>query len=234
VGRGDVSVQNSTADLKQEMVELSSMSQVIDGGQARSYYYGDDGRSLAPPVFSQLIAIGVRKRRDQAFIQLRSGKPFWPTDPNVEDLTVEDIAFGLSNAVRFGNQSPRYTVAQHAVLTSRFVPANAVSLLPRWALHHDDSESVLHDIPRQLQSAIYGKFGLLGDEPDEVKVVDRRMFATEVRDLMSPWCGLEELPEPYSERIRVWSPRRAEREYLSRHRQLFGIRRTFFQMIGFD
>jgi hypothetical protein len=195
----------------------------------------------------KVVQVKLKKQKDHAFIQLRSGKPFWPMDPNVEDLTVEDIAFGLSNAVRFGNQSPRYTVAQHAVLVSRYIPDGDMEL-PHWGLHHDDSESVLHDIPTPLkrtdpfsgyrdveltlQSAIYKKFGLLGDEPDAVKTADQRMFATEVRDLMSPWCGLEDMPEPYRERVRVWEPRRAEREYLARHHRLFGVSRTFFQMFG--
>lgn len=150
------------------------------------------------------------------WIMTASGRPFWPLEPRVEDVSIEDIAHHLSHLCRFtGAVRMFYSVAQHSVLVSRMLaPAIDVGMANRhelarhrqvglFGLLHDASEAYLMDIPRplkraaafapyrdaeaRLQHVIYQKFGLdLREEPSELKQVDRRMLRTEQRDLMPP------------------------------------------------
>jgi hypothetical protein len=104
-----------------------------------------------------------------------------------------------------------------------------------WALLHDASEAYLVDIPRplkvmpefapyraaekHLQTMIYAKYGLIGEEPAAVKAIDCSLALTEGRDLLGPqvrpWglpCGLLEqtiLPE---------APKEVERLFLGMFR----------------
>jgi len=171
-----------------------------------------------------------RRYLDTRFIQTHTGIPFWPLDPRVEDIRIEDIAFGLSNAVRFANQGPRYNVAQHSVIVSRHCQERLKGLL------HDGSEAYMGDIARMIkqtdeftgyrriesgiQNCIYRWAGLTITETPDVKRADLAVFSAEVRDLMQPWCGVERLEEPIKEKIRVWSPRKSEREFLKEYRKL--------------
>ena len=62
--------------------------------------------------------------------------------------------------------------------------------------------------------------------PDEVHVVDRRVLATEVRDLSpdpSAWSGL---PDPYPERVVRMTHEEAEAQFLDRHARYCAERRA--------
>jgi uncharacterized protein len=105
-------------------------------------------------------------------MQCRSGKVFYPEDPRVEDVDIEDIASGL-RIPRFGYQSEdHYCVAQHSVLVAQAVGAalSAMSEDARqalregfsradyaeivlWGLLHDASEAYLGDVIWPLKQA---------------------------------------------------------------------------------
>jgi len=54
------------------------------------------------------------------WIQMNNGKPFWPLDPRLSEITLEDIARSLSMQCRWnGHCKEFYSVAQHCVLVSR-------------------------------------------------------------------------------------------------------------------
>jgi hypothetical protein len=136
-------------------------------------------------------------REKRHAIRTISGILFWPFEPRLEDIYIEDIAHALSQVCRFtGHTKQFYSVAQHSVLVSRLCE-------PEDALHgllHDASEAYLGDVSRpikhrpefaayraseaQLQALIYQRFGLEVVEPASVKVADTKALHVELRDLM--------------------------------------------------
>jgi hypothetical protein len=106
-----------------------------------------------------------------------------------------------------------------------------------WGLLHDASEAYLIDLARPLKvqpefagyreaerrvtAAVCARFKLAPDEPRTVRVADRRMLATEKRDLMSRdrrgWEGLE---KPYDQVIEPLGPAEAKRLFLETYHEL--------------
>ena len=90
------------------------------------------------------------------WIQMQNGKPFWPLDPRIEEITIEDIAHSLSLQCRWnGHCREFYSVAQHCVLVAQ----EAQEIEPRaalWGLMHDATETYLTDVPRPLKPLLQG------------------------------------------------------------------------------
>jgi len=112
----------------------------------------------------------------QAF-QVQNGF-FWPMDARPEEVAINDIARGLSNESRFGNQSRFYSVAWHSVALSHYVPEE----LARWALMHDAAEAYLSDIPRVFKSM---------PEFDFYHVAEEKLM-----DVIAEAIGLHPIKEP--------------------------------------
>jgi hypothetical protein len=172
---------------------------------------------------------------EDAWIQTHSGRRFNPTNPIVEAIVIEDIAHALSNICRFtGHCSSFYSVAQHCVLVSYI--CNQEHAI--YGLLHDGSEAYCQDIASpikktsefsgyrevesRLQKAVYKRFGLLSEEPNDVKKADLLLLSTEVRDLMSPvrldW-NLNIKPLPF--KIIPLQPIEAEKLFLERFKDLY-------------
>lgn len=174
-----------------------------------------------------------------------SGRPFWPLEPRLEDIAIEDIAHHLSNLCRFtGAVRFFYSVAQHSVAVSLEMAPHILTAGDRWrglyGLLHDASEAYLMDIPRplkrddqfsayrtaeaRLQRIIYAAFDLdPDDEPSDLKIVDRRMLRTEQRDLMPPPALAERRDdvEPFALQLTYpWTPEFARHRFLQRFVQL--------------
>ena len=168
------------------------------------------------------------------WMQTASGQQFYPLEPVLETITIEDIAHALSNICRFGGHTRwHYSVAQHSYLVSHVCdPQDAL-----WGLLHDASEAYIGDViqplksspawrdyaevEHRLQSAICRKFGLPPIMPDSVKRADLIVLATEKRDVMekapADWGTL---PEPMPEWIgRMW-PDWVRETFLSRFKEL--------------
>lgn len=153
-------------------------------------------------------------------------------DPSPDSIRIEDIARGLSLAYRFNGQTTvPYTVAEHSVRCARHGSSPAESL---WLLMHDSPEAYIGDLIgpikhapemawfRELEDALMHAIAEkydLGPEPACRRAVDRRMLATERRDLVpssiteemaSHWAGWTDGIEPYDEVIVPWSAQRAE------------------------
>lgn len=97
-------------------------------------------------------------------IQAISGDVIHLENPRASDLRVSDIAHGLAHTCRFGGQcSEFYSVAQHAVFVRDLVVADPDSTLTdhRAALHHDDAEAFLGDIPSPLKPLLGEPWELL-------------------------------------------------------------------------
>lgn len=113
-------------------------------------------------------------------IETLSGSMFDFDDPHPKDVDIDDIAIALGNTCRFGGHVKRYySVAEHAVLVYRLVrdagyhPETCLA-----ALHHDDHEAYLGDIPTPLKR-------LMGDARHELeRMVDRAISAALFVDLL--------------------------------------------------
>jgi hypothetical protein len=177
------------------------------------------------------------------FIETYTGITFAPLDPVAADIHVEDIAHALANQCRYtGHCRFRYSVAEHSVRVSEYLEERGASYLVKlWGLLHDASEAYLQDFvtplklspemgplyraaEAKLQVAVCRRFALPELEPAAVRVADKRLLATEVRDLMHGdrdyWNKIEAQPLPG--RIRPWGEGVAEFEFLRRYRTLTG------------
>ena len=179
------------------------------------------------------------------WIMTASGRPFWPLEPRLQDVAIEDIAHHLSNLCRFtGAVRLFYSVAQHSVEVSRAMAPHMFTGRHRsaalYGLLHDASEAYLMDIPRplkhdaqfsayraaeaRLQRVIYAAFDLdPDDEPAELKLVDRRMLRTEQRDLMPPPALAERRDdvEPFAFHLtEPWSPARSRWKFMERFHEI--------------
>jgi 5'-deoxynucleotidase YfbR-like HD superfamily hydrolase len=171
------------------------------------------------------------------WMALASGQQFWPLDPYITEISVDDIAHHLGMICRYGGATKfHYSVAQHVVLICRWLRAAGRSPMEQfWGLHHDDSEAYIGDVIRPLKPEIKGyfaiedhlmgaiadRFGLSPKMPAIVKEADFRICADE-RDLcltpcVEPWG---QHLEPLGVEILKWSPEEARAQYLQEHYRL--------------
>lgn len=82
-------------------------------------------------------------------IECISGAPFWPLEPKVEDMHLEDIATGLAMRARWAGQLTRfYSVAEHSVRVMHLLQYwHATPATMQWGLLHDAAEAWLPDVP---------------------------------------------------------------------------------------
>lgn len=162
------------------------------------------------------------------WIQTFKRKQFFPAEPRVEDIDIEDIAHALSMQCRFAGHTRRfYSVAEHSVHVSRHCPQE----LRLWGLMHDATEAYLVDVPRPIKPMLKGyveiennlmqfvikKFGLVPAEhmPPAVKEIDNRIMFDERNQLMGAPVGTWDFEvEPLGVEIRSWPPELAEMQFL--------------------
>ncbi len=130
------------------------------------------------------------------WITTYTGKQFDISDPQPDQIDIEDIAISLSRTVRFrGMTILPYYVAHHCVLAT-YLLAPEYRL---WGLLHDAAEAYMGDMPKPLKThldsgyvaieqrvmrVVAEKFGLEWPMPDQVKLVDRILLVTEAERLM--------------------------------------------------
>lgn len=164
-----------------------------------------------------------------------TGRQFYPLEPSAADIAIEDIAHQLACQVRWlGATCEPYSIAQHCVHVAELVPRPDAL----WALLHDASEAYMADVPRpvkhlpamepyraaekDLQSVIYRRFGLRGDEPKSVKLADYSVMVAEALDLLSHVPGWlsptvrEQRDAHVPFRITPWSAAMAERAFIDK------------------
>lgn len=123
-----------------------------------------------------------------------TGIYFWPLDPKISEINIQDIAHALSRICRFnGHIEGFYSVAQHCVLCS-WLCSEENKL---YGLLHDSAEAYCCDLPSPIKinlkkykkmenrilAKICKKYDLPLIEPPEVKYWDYVLRATEMRDL---------------------------------------------------
>jgi hypothetical protein len=152
-------------------------------------------------------------------MQTNSGIAFWPLDPKIEEISLDDIAHALSQANRYGGHCKfPYSVAQHSVLLFDWLLACEPSAHPgapfpngqhvlQWAILHDAPEFVFQDIIgpikrtmktgdyklyyNRLEFLISVKFGLSNDMPGIIDLADKRIVLDEQAALMAHPSPLE-------------------------------------------
>lgn len=177
-----------------------------------------------------------------SYISTFTGKHFDFINICAEDISIEDIAQGLSNECRFAGQIDSfYSVAQHSVHVSQIVP-------PEYALEallHDAAEAYCRDLPtplkallpeykaieKTIQSVICDKWNLPTVISDVVHYADLTMLATERRDLDvdgdNQWPILEGIPSSDLITVKPMLPIQARAMFIHRYNQLTGITPEF-------
>lgn len=177
--------------------------------------------------------------KDDHWIITFTGNRFWPLSPEVDHVDIRDIAHALSNLCRFTGHCNRfYSVAEHSVLVSiNCSPENAL-----WGLLHDAAEAYIGDMSRPLKrqpefsakfrdvehnlmAIICEKFELPKEMPEEVRIIDGRMLATEKEQITTPtkfeWTDIQGTSVPLPEYINGWEPRVARCYFLTRFEKLW-------------
>lgn len=168
------------------------------------------------------------------WMQTYLGGAYHPIAPRAEDVHIEDIAHALSMQCRYGGHVDRfYCVAEHSYWTSYLVPEEHALA----GLVHDASEGYLIDIPRPAKKgmpdyrriedlnwrAICARFGWNPVLPKEVHAADNALLFSERAALMKRPPGVWSETDPgFRIRIAGWSPRKAEKMFLRRYRELTG------------
>lgn len=164
--------------------------------------------------------------------------------------TIHEIAAHLAKEQRFGGAAKDfYSVAQHAVGVSVLVEQDLGPFAALYALHHDDHEFLLKDIPTPLKRYLADHsttdtIGKLEDEIDEViytqtldlewpipdyiqeaiAIADQRMYLTEGIALLRNFdrSTVEHPPADFTITPQPWE--RAEQMFLQRHAKLKTLR----------
>lgn len=89
--------------------------------------------------------------------------------PKPDTIYLRDIAHALSNICRYGGHSKHfYSVAQHSVFCAERVRRCGGGRLQQIAaLHHDDAEAFLGDIPRPLKPLLGAAYERLTNRMDQ-------------------------------------------------------------------
>lgn len=175
------------------------------------------------------------------WIQTYSGKKFYPYNPQIEMIDIQDIAHSLSMLCRFtGHCKWHYSVAQHSVIMANKMLIDGYS--SRWALYallHDGSEAFMGDLNTptksclpeyrrmedKIQDIIWQAFDLSIPSDEEyrthVKLYDNIMFVNEARQLM-PDISEYDLPRVPDMKIDIpqISPQQAEFYFLELYDKL--------------
>ncbi len=171
---------------------------------------------------------------EKSWVVTLSGSRFSILNPEPDAVKIEDIACALARQARFnGHTRFFYSVGQHSCLGAQVSPTKDVALQ---MLFHDATEAYVGDlvspvkallpdfeiIESRIHWAIAQKFGLEYPMPKIVKQIDRRLLATEIRDLITKdlksWNIKED--EPFDFPIIPWPPEVTEARFLELAREL--------------
>lgn len=91
------------------------------------------------------------------WIETYTGIKFYPLDPRLEEIVVEDMIHAICNICRFGGHSKIfYSVGQHSLLVYRYLTERGYSATVRlYGLTHDFTEAYLVDVPRPVKRMLH-------------------------------------------------------------------------------
>lgn len=164
------------------------------------------------------------------WIETNTHNTFFYQRRNPENISIIDIAHGLSHICRYAGQCNYfYSVAQHSCIIYDAAPQH----LKLIGLLHDGAEAYISDIPRpvktiipeikelehSIQLQIAQKFKLSFPFSSQIEILDSQLMLTEAKLLFDngvSWTveGLDPLNVDIP---KFWSPKRAKREFLLRY-----------------
>ncbi|MGI9210923.1 MAG: metal-dependent phosphohydrolase [Methylococcaceae bacterium] len=169
-----------------------------------------------------------------SYISTYLGNRFFPLEPRIDQIHIEDIAHGLAYTCRFNGQTTQfYSVAQHSLMVCELVAEEYKFA----ALLHDAAEAYLGDMVKPLKrllpqfaeiehsvSAIITEaFKIPASDHAAIKQADLIALATEKRDLMpnstEAWLDLLGF-DPLPDRIIPLPPLEAKQAFLSAFHEL--------------
>lgn len=173
------------------------------------------------------------------FIPTVSGKRLYYTNPEPEQISIDDIAHGLAQHPRFGGQTEEFfSVARHSILVSRELEKQGYGVEAQLhGLLHDSAEAYTGDIPAPLKKEL-SDFQVIEDrimetvwkaldipEPSEkewkkVKAADRVLLNHEARELVLLDGWTEKVDRSYS--LKSYSMEEDRERFLQRYRDLKG------------
>ena len=177
---------------------------------------------------------------EDGWIEIGDGTPFYFTDPRPGSLSAETIATALARICRYGGHTKRfYSVAEHCILMADFVATQewATPQDVLMALHHDDTEVIIGDLPRPIKATmpefkkaemvldrfIAQEFDLHREFPSWLKEYDTRILVNERAEIMRPssndWGtdGMAPLPGLVFKHITGRFPSLIARQFLNIH-----------------
>lgn len=177
------------------------------------------------------------------WMETSTGRKFWPAKPNIEDITVFDIAHALSLKCRYnGHSKTFYSVAEHAWSLAMLARVMKMPVSTQFhLLMHDANEAYLPDVPRPIKhffpdlirmekylDAMIREWCSLSDEvPSLVKEWDSRIIRDERRQVMmkSDNSWQTDVLRPLGVELSGFSPAEAETRFLQAF-QLIGREHT--------
>jgi uncharacterized protein len=89
----------------------------------------------------------------KSWIGTYTGRKFYPYDPKLEDVSIEDIAHSLSLQCRFNGHCERmYSVAQHSINCAKLLKELGYGVKHQlYVLLHDASEAYLSDVVKPVK-----------------------------------------------------------------------------------
>lgn len=97
-------------------------------------------------------------KEEAPYIFLSDGQKFYYNHPELTNFTFENIIHGLHRQERFvGQLDNRWSVARHVLLVHQLVyNAESSEVELKQAIHHDDPEAILGDIPTPFKTLLPG------------------------------------------------------------------------------
>ncbi len=167
----------------------------------------------------------------QPRMQTYSGRMVDPLNIRPGEIDIGDIAHALALTNRYGGHSPfPLSVAQHSLMVADVLPQE----LKLWGLLHDAAEAYLGDVihplkvrfpiyqtlERGLMEIITARFRLSWPEPEEVRLADLAVGATECAQFGIP-VNLRREAQPIPDLvIYKMNWRRVEDDFLAKFRKL--------------
>lgn len=201
-------------------------------GVSEKYIQTSDNDNFTPAEARELVGLSNTRRGD--WMQLYSGKQFWPMDPRSDEVDIEDIAHSLSMQCRYAGHCVKfYSVAEHSVHIAGWLYVRGYTSDEVMAgLLHDATEAYLVDVPRPVKpflagykeaeqsvwEAVAARFEIPAEMPAIVKEVDSRIIGDEranMRHCAADWYATG---EPLGIELQYWSPAEAEARFLDRFR----------------
>jgi len=184
----------------------------------------------------------MEQDRIDDWMETASGVRFQFMNPTAEQIVLSDVALALSRACRYGGHTRRfYSVAEHTILMSDWVLqqpwGNELAALT--ALHHDDAEAYIGDLPRPakqnmpqfkavetgIDRAVAERFGTIYPMPAWLKQADTAILVDERAQVMRQSGNRWAIDDHHPLGVRTWKIMGrwswwVRREWLRRHEEL--------------